>query len=61
MITWSQIEAFAKSEIEAAISRLEQFSTTTEDTMYQRGRLSALRQLLRLPQDATDANLGDRE
>lgn len=46
--TWGAVEAHCQLEIDRATALLEQHGQTVEVTEYQRGRIAALRSVLRL-------------
>lgn len=47
-LTWRSVEAWAEDEISQTHERLEQTGLTQQATEYERGRIAALRDLLRL-------------
>lgn len=51
-LTWRTVSAWAETEIAAAQDHLEQAGLPPEPTEHQRGRIAALRDLLRLTEPA---------
>lgn len=55
--TWKAVERHADSRIVRSRATLESHGTTMETTEYERGRIDAMKELLRLAEDPSESPL----